>query len=284
MDSLKGRVAIVTGASRGIGLGIALALVGRGAKVCLTGRDPVALDRAVRDLGPANAIAVAGRADDPAHQDEAVRHVADTFGQIDMLVDNTGINPVFGPVTELDPAIAAKIMAVNVLAPLSWTRKARDAGMGQHGGSIVNVASVAALRSSRSRDWPRSGRGSCGACVRRPGTRWSSVQAARTRSSTCRCGATTRACTSSSTAVTTAAWLLRRARWFGATRQPSTALWWVPAGVRPDVDQALARLGHLRTYGPSPRAFSLLRQFTSDGSPVQRRRGGPPSRTVRNRT
>ena len=76
--------------------------------------------------------------------------------------------------------------------------------------------------------------------------------------------------------------LLRRTRWFGATRQPSTALWWVPAGVRPDVDEALARLRYLRTYGPSPRAFSLLRQFTSDGQPVQRR-GGPPGRTARNR-
>jgi NAD(P)-dependent dehydrogenase (short-subunit alcohol dehydrogenase family) len=149
VDTFKSRVAVVTGASRGIGFGIALALVERGAKVCLTARDPAALDQAVRDLGgAANAMCVPGRADDPAHQDEAVRQVIDAFGQIDMLVNNTGINPVFGPVTDLDPGIAAKIMAVNVLAPLAWTRKVRDAGMGRRGGSIVNVASVAALRSS----------------------------------------------------------------------------------------------------------------------------------------
>jgi hypothetical protein len=67
--------------------------------------------------------------------------------------------------------------------------------------------------------------------------------------------------------------LLRRQRWFLPTQQPSTALWWVPAGAHPTLEQALARLRHLRTYGPSPRAFSLLRQFTDEGQPVGRRRG-----------
>jgi hypothetical protein len=74
--------------------------------------------------------------------------------------------------------------------------------------------------------------------------------------------------------------LLRRDRWFGSTPQPSTALWWVPAGERPSLDQALARLRHLRTYGPSPRAFSLLRRFTEDGQRVQRH-GGRPARRQR---
>lgn len=65
--------------------------------------------------------------------------------------------------------------------------------------------------------------------------------------------------------------LLHRDRWFLPTRQPSTALWWVPAGTRPSTEQALARLRHLRTYGPSPRAFSLLHQFTAEGRPIRRR-------------
>lgn len=69
--------------------------------------------------------------------------------------------------------------------------------------------------------------------------------------------------------------LLRRQRWFLPTRQPSTALWWLPAGERPSLDQALARLRYLRTYGPSPRAFSLLRQFTEAGHPIQRRTNRP---------
>lgn len=69
-----------------------------------------------------------------------------------------------------------------------------------------------------------------------------------------------------------AGYLKRRARWFRATPQPSTALWWVRAGSTPTVDDALARLRHLRTYGPTPRAFSLRRRFEPDGRPSPRRR------------
>ena len=74
--------------------------------------------------------------------------------------------------------------------------------------------------------------------------------------------------------------LVHRQKWFRITPQPSTALWWVPAGERPNIDQALARLRHLRTYGPSPRAFSLLRRFTQDGRRIQRSRGRSPRRTT----
>jgi NAD(P)-dependent dehydrogenase (short-subunit alcohol dehydrogenase family) len=149
MESLKDRVAIVTGASRGIGLGIAAELVRQGARVCVTARKPEALDAAVEQLGgPGQAIAVAGKADDPAHQAEAVQRAIEAFGRLDMLVNNAGINPAYGPVMDVDPDAAAKIMAVNVLAPLAWTRLARDAWMGTHGGSVVNVASVAGVRAS----------------------------------------------------------------------------------------------------------------------------------------
>ncbi|MFJ1708287.1 SDR family oxidoreductase [Kitasatospora sp. NPDC088346] len=149
-SSLKGQVAVVTGASRGIGLGIARELVQRGAKVCITARNAEPLDDAVRDLGGADhAIAVAGKADDTAHQEEAVARTMEAFGRLDMLVNNTGINPVYGPVLDTDPVAAAKIFAVNVLAPLAWTRLARDAWMGEHGGAVVNLASIAGIRASQ---------------------------------------------------------------------------------------------------------------------------------------
>jgi uncharacterized protein DUF3291 len=68
-----------------------------------------------------------------------------------------------------------------------------------------------------------------------------------------------------------AGFLKRKTRWFAATPQPSTALWWVPAGTTPTVDEALRRLRHLRMHGPTPQAFSLRRRFHPDGRPVRRR-------------
>jgi NAD(P)-dependent dehydrogenase (short-subunit alcohol dehydrogenase family) len=149
MEALKDRVAIVTGASRGIGLGVAAELVRQGARVCVTARGQEALHAAVAELGgPDVAIGVPGKSHDAGHQAEAVARTIEAFGSLDMLVNNTGINPVYGPVADIDPVAAAKILAVNVLAPLAWTRRARDAWMGEHGGSIVNVASIAGLRPS----------------------------------------------------------------------------------------------------------------------------------------
>jgi hypothetical protein len=63
----------------------------------------------------------------------------------------------------------------------------------------------------------------------------------------------------------------RRSAWFLPTRQPSTALWWLPDDRRPTLEQARARLALLRTEGPSPRAFSLRRRFDPDGRPVAAR-------------
>jgi NAD(P)-dependent dehydrogenase (short-subunit alcohol dehydrogenase family) len=147
MTSFKGRVAIVTGGSRGIGLAIAARLVEQGARVCITGRDGEALERAAKDLGD-SAVFCAGKADDPVHQDDTVGLVLDAFGKVDLLVNNAAVNPVFGGIIGMEPAVATKILAVNTLAALAWIRKARDAWMGEHGGSVVNIASIAALRGS----------------------------------------------------------------------------------------------------------------------------------------
>ena len=145
---MEGKVAIVTGASRGIGLAIAHRLIAEGARVCITARKLEALKSAVAELGgPSRAVAVAGRADDANHRIEAVQSAHETFGRVDILVNNTGINPVYGPVSATDASAAAKVFDVNVLSALAWTEQVRQHGLGsQPGAAIVNVASVAGLR------------------------------------------------------------------------------------------------------------------------------------------
>ncbi|MER7011848.1 SDR family oxidoreductase [Saccharopolyspora sp. NPDC000359] len=142
-----GRVAIVTGASRGIGLAIAERLVAEGAKVTVTARKPEPLAEAVAGLGGAeHALGIAGKADDAEHQAEAVARTVEAFGRVDLLVNNTGINPAYGPLLDVDPGIARKSFEVNVLAALAWTQQVHRAGMGEHGGAVLNVSSVAGLR------------------------------------------------------------------------------------------------------------------------------------------
>jgi 3-oxoacyl-[acyl-carrier protein] reductase len=142
-----GQVAVVTGASRGIGLGIAQRLVAEGARVCVTARKQEALDDAVAALGgPRHAFAVAGKADDVEHQAETVARTLDAFGRVDFLVNNAGINPVYGPMVDLDLAAARKIFEVNALAALSWTHHAYRAWMADNGGCVVTVSSVAGIK------------------------------------------------------------------------------------------------------------------------------------------
>lgn len=146
---LDGRVAVVTGASRGIGLAVARRLVAEGARVCVTARKPDALAEAAESLGgPDNVLAVAGRAHDPDHRAETVGRVLERFGRLDVLVNNAGINPVYGPLMDLDLAAGAKVFEVNVLAALGWTQQAHRAWLAEHGGAVVNMASVSGLGAS----------------------------------------------------------------------------------------------------------------------------------------
>lgn len=149
MDDFQGKTAIVTGASRGIGLAIAQRLVQRGARVCITARKPEALDEAVATLGgPDRAIGVAGKAHDAQHRTETVRRTLETFGSVDLLVNNAGTNPVYGPVLDQGIDAMRKVFEVNVFAAAGWLAEVRNAWMGEHGGAVVNVASVAGLRAA----------------------------------------------------------------------------------------------------------------------------------------
>jgi len=149
MSRFAGKTAIVTGASRGIGLAIAERLVADGARVVITARKKEALDEAVAHLGgPGVALGVAGRADDADHQADAVRQSIETFGSIDLLVNNTGINPVYGPLVDLDLDAARKIVEVNCIAAVSWVQQVHRAWMKDHGGAIVNVSSLSSVRTA----------------------------------------------------------------------------------------------------------------------------------------
>lgn len=147
MRGLAGKTAIVTGASRGIGLAIAQRLVDEGARVVITARKAEALADAVAALGgPEWAMAVAGRSDDADHRAHTVALARKRFGGVHLLVNNTGINPAYGPLVDLDLDVARKIAETNVVATLAWTQAAWEAGLRDHGGAVVNIASVAGVQ------------------------------------------------------------------------------------------------------------------------------------------
>ena len=149
MGSLEGRTALVTGASRGIGLAIAKSLVDRGARVVVTARKAEALAEAVTALGGQEvAVAVAGNSGDSEHRAAAVRTAVDTFGSLDMLVGNVGINPLYGPMVELPLDGFRKILDTNVVSTLGLVQEAWRAWMAEHGGSVLVVSSVAGLKAS----------------------------------------------------------------------------------------------------------------------------------------
>jgi NAD(P)-dependent dehydrogenase (short-subunit alcohol dehydrogenase family) len=141
-----GKTAVVTGASRGIGLAIAQRLADDGAKVVVTGRKQEALDAAVAQLGgPGHALAVAGKADDPAHQAETVTRAIQTFGSVDFLVNNAGINPAVAPLMDADLGAVNKMIDVNAMGALAWVIQAYRGWMKAHGGAVVNISSIGAV-------------------------------------------------------------------------------------------------------------------------------------------
>ncbi|MFX0576432.1 SDR family oxidoreductase [Nocardia nepalensis] len=149
---LLGKSALVSGASRGIGKAVAAELLRRGANVLITARKPEPLEKAaaeLRALGHRGEVsALAGNSGDADSRAAAVSRVVSEFGSLDILINNTGINPVYGSLMEADLEAVRKIFDVNVVAALGYVQEAYKAWMRDHGGAVVNVASVAGLRST----------------------------------------------------------------------------------------------------------------------------------------
>jgi NAD(P)-dependent dehydrogenase (short-subunit alcohol dehydrogenase family) len=144
---LTGKTALITGGSRGIGLAIATRFAEAGANVMISSRTADDLADAAAGLVAQGApeARVAWRAAHVGRPEEAAACVADTvdrFGAINVLVNNAGTNPYFGPMIDIDLVRAQKTFEVNQLSVLTWTAAAVKAGLR---GSVINMASVGGI-------------------------------------------------------------------------------------------------------------------------------------------
>jgi NAD(P)-dependent dehydrogenase (short-subunit alcohol dehydrogenase family) len=142
--NLNGKVALVTGASRGIGLAIAQTYAANGASVVITARKQVELDEALTTI-KGDAAAIAAHAGDPAVAEATVRETIERFGRLDVLVNNAATNPHFGRMIDIDLPRWDKVFEVNLRAPLVWAQQAWRQWMKDNGGSVINIASVGGL-------------------------------------------------------------------------------------------------------------------------------------------
>lgn len=159
-----GLTAIVTGGTRGIGHATALQLAASGANVVITGRKPETvvptaeeLQAAAREQNPdaGRVIGIAAHVADPEAAKKVCSQAVEEFGRLDVLINNAGTNPAFGPVHKQSAEIMAKVFQINTIGPVIWTSAAIEAGLGKAAGidtadrgpagAVVNVSSIGAL-------------------------------------------------------------------------------------------------------------------------------------------
>jgi NAD(P)-dependent dehydrogenase (short-subunit alcohol dehydrogenase family) len=141
---LEGKVALITGGSRGIGRAIAARFAEAGAKVMISSRKPEALAEAAASI-EGDVTWFAANAGDREGAAACVDATVERLGGLDILVNNAGTSPYFGPLVGLDGPRAAKTVQVNQDAVLVWTQLAWHAAMAEHGGNVINLASVGGL-------------------------------------------------------------------------------------------------------------------------------------------
>jgi NAD(P)-dependent dehydrogenase (short-subunit alcohol dehydrogenase family) len=148
MRRLEGKIALITGANRGIGRGIAEAFAVEGAKLILMARDAALLTETAAALQRSGADVLALPADvtDEAQVQEVFHRAMDRFGRLDILVNNAGTFEGYGPIDEIPVEAWDKILAVNLRGPFLCTREAFRVMKAQRGGRIINIGSIASQR------------------------------------------------------------------------------------------------------------------------------------------
>jgi NAD(P)-dependent dehydrogenase (short-subunit alcohol dehydrogenase family) len=141
---LDGKVALVTGGSKGIGKAIAAAYAASGARVMISSRKADLLEAAAAEMDGEVAWHAAN-AGDPAAAAGCVAATMDRFGSVDILVNNAATNPYMGPLMGIDEPRAAKTVQVNQWAVVQWTQEVWRASMKEGGGCVINVASVGGI-------------------------------------------------------------------------------------------------------------------------------------------
>ncbi len=150
---LDGQVALVTGASRGIGREIAATFAAAGASVLLSSRREDRLIDAAASMTGEVAWRVAN-AGDPEQAESCVGYCVERFGTIDILVTNAATCPYAGPLVDMDMALARKTTDVNELGHLAWVQAAIRAGLGgARRGSVLTIASVGGLTVHKNLGW-----------------------------------------------------------------------------------------------------------------------------------
>jgi NAD(P)-dependent dehydrogenase (short-subunit alcohol dehydrogenase family) len=141
---LGGKVALVTGGSRGIGKGIARLFAAAGAEVMITSRNAESCEAAAKEIGPRAHFS-------PGHigrMDDAERVIGETLerlGRLDILVNNAATNPYAGPTIDVDLPRWEKTLQLNITAPLVWTQLAWRRFMKESGGAVIQISSVGGL-------------------------------------------------------------------------------------------------------------------------------------------
>lgn len=157
LTGLAGRTVLVTGASRGIGKEIALAMAAEGCNVVISSRRQETLDEAAAEVREAHpdvgVLAKAAHVADEKQAKACVDAAIAEFGALDVLVNNAATNPYYGPLVGLDAERADKVQRVNQYSIVLWTRLVWEAAMEESGGAVINIASLGGMVTETGLGW-----------------------------------------------------------------------------------------------------------------------------------